>query len=200
LADEKRGGPNRLLNAVARGRFPHELSWLIDNPVRRALLDPETLAARLPLREDARVLELGPGSGFFSAALARRLPRGRLELVDVQPEMLEKAREKLDSQGFTNIGYTAADADTDLPFPDADFDLALLVAVLGEISDKVTCITSLRRVLRAAGVLAIHEHLPDPDFIPFERLRALVQPLGFVLRERLGPKWNYTATFTVAVS
>jgi len=195
LAKERGSGPSRLIRAIAPGRFPHELSWLIDNPLRRALLDPDTLAARLPIRDDSRVLELGPGSGFFSAALARGLPRGHLELVDVQPEMLAKAKQKLDAQGFTNIGYTTADADLDLPFPDADFDLAVLIAVLGEIADKESCIRSLRRVLKPAGFLAIHEHLPDPDFISFGELRSIVEQFGFELHERLGPKWNYTATF-----
>jgi len=72
--------------------FPHVLSWMIDNPLRRAILSPEEFARRLSLRGDETMLELGPGSGYFSVSLARALPHGRLHLLDVQAEMLEKVR------------------------------------------------------------------------------------------------------------
>ena len=85
--------------ALGRGYFPHQLSCLIDNPLRRLLLTPAQLANRLPLTESSHVLEVGPGSGYFSAELARRVPQGRLELLDLQPEMLAKARRKLQARG-----------------------------------------------------------------------------------------------------
>lgn len=71
------GGMARALWALLGGKvvFPHQFSWLIDNPLRRLVLSPETLAKRLPLSDSSRILELGPGSGYFSAALAARVPR-----------------------------------------------------------------------------------------------------------------------------
>src|SRR5688572_24123426 len=105
----------RLSRSVLRGCFPHELSWLIDNPVRRWFVTPEALADRLPISRTSRVLEIGPGSGYFSEELARRVRDGRLELLDLQPEMLEKARRKLGVRRALHAGYVAADA-TALPF------------------------------------------------------------------------------------
>lgn len=87
----------------ARGVFPHQLSWLLDNPLRRLFLSPHDLADHLALSETSRVLELGPGPGYFSAALAKRVPRGELALLDIQPQMLEKAKRKLESMGFRNV-------------------------------------------------------------------------------------------------
>jgi ubiquinone/menaquinone biosynthesis C-methylase UbiE len=184
-----------LARALGPGYFPHQLSWLIDNPLRRLILTPQTLVARLPLVESSRVLEVGPGSGYFSTALASRVPQGRLELLDLQPEMLAKARRKLEDRGLSNVGYTAADARTRVPFPDQFFDVAVLVAVLGEIPDRENCLRSLYRTIRSGGVLAVHEHVPDPDRIPLVALRALVEPHGFGFRRRWGPAWNYTAVF-----
>ncbi|MCG8683889.1 MAG: class I SAM-dependent methyltransferase [Desulfobacterales bacterium] len=43
------------------------------------------------IQPDDRVLEVGPGSGFFSVEVIRRIPGGELVLLDLQPEMLEKA-------------------------------------------------------------------------------------------------------------
>jgi len=113
------------------------LSWLLDNPLRRLFLSPHDLVERLALSEISRVLELGPGLGYFSAALAKQVHRGELLLLDIQPEMLEKARRKLESMGCRNAHYTA-DANTELSYADGRFDVALLVSVLGEVSDNGT--------------------------------------------------------------
>lgn len=175
--------------------FPHQLSWLLDNPLRRLLLSPEELAERLGLSETSRVLEVGPGSGYFSAALAKRVPRGELTLLDLQPAMIVKARRKLESMGIQNVRYTTADASGELPYPNGYFDVALLVSVLGEVPDQPACLRSLRRVLRASGLLAVHESIPDPDRVRFEVLGPLVQKEGFTFVRRWGSSWNYTAVF-----
>jgi 16S rRNA A1518/A1519 N6-dimethyltransferase RsmA/KsgA/DIM1 with predicted DNA glycosylase/AP lyase activity len=60
----------------ARGTFPHQLSWLINNPLRRLIISPQTLANRLPRCDSSRILEIGPGSGYFSPALTARIPQG----------------------------------------------------------------------------------------------------------------------------
>ena len=192
-------GSNRgvFARAFGRGYFPYQFAWLIDNPLRRLLLPPARLARRLPLVESSKILEVGPGSGFFSVELASRVPNGLLELVDLQPEMLEKAKRKLKRAGVDNVGFTAHDATQRLPFVDGAFDVALLVAVLGEIPKPTRLLTDLRRILRPGGALAIHEHLPDPDWISPNKLRSLVETCGFHLTRYYGPNWNYTALFEV---
>ena len=184
-----------LARALGRGYFPHQLSWLIDNPLRRLLLTPPQLADRLALTESSQVLEVGPGSGYFSAELARRVPQGRLELLDLQPEMLAKAQRRLEEKGCRQVGYTTHDASERFPFPDESFDVAVLVAVLGEVPNSESCLHELFRVMRRGGVLAIHEHVPDPDRIPLVELRPMVEACGFRFRQCRGPRWNYTATF-----
>ena len=77
---------------------------MIDNPIRRALLKPARIVDKLDLADSEHVLELGPGPGFFSVEIARRLTDGRLELFDVQPEMLEKARLQLERAGISDVG------------------------------------------------------------------------------------------------
>jgi ubiquinone/menaquinone biosynthesis C-methylase UbiE len=176
--------------------FPHALSWLIDNPLRRAIISPEEFTRRLSLRGDEAVLEVGPGSGYFSVSLARELRRGRLHLLDVQMEMLDKVRRKTERLGIDNVEFTRLDAGAAFPFPDSHFDLAVLVSVLGEVADQASCLASLHRVLRPDGVLAIHESVPDPDLIPFDVLTALVTAHGFVPARRFGGAYNYTALFS----
>ena len=191
MADTHRKGV--LQRALGRGYYPHQLSWLIDNPLRRLVIGPRQFANRLPLTPSSRVLEIGPGSGYFSVELARAVSAGQLVLLDLQPEMLDKARRKL--RAFSNVGYAASDAARSIPYPDGHFDVITMVAVLGEIPDREGCLREVSRVLQSGGVLAIHEHIPDPDRIPLPELRALLEQAGFRLTRRLGPGWNFTAFF-----
>ena len=180
---------------IRRGAFPHEFAWLIDNPVRRLFITPERLIGRLAIEPDMSVLEIGPGSGFFSRHLAAAVPSGQLTLVDLQPEMLAMAREKLDQVAFPNVHYAAANASGALPFADAVFDLAILVTVLGEVPEPSACLRSIKGLLRPSGRVAVHEHLPDPDFVPIPSLKRLCGSVGFEFRRYEGSWWNYTAVF-----
>jgi ubiquinone/menaquinone biosynthesis C-methylase UbiE len=127
--------------------------------------------------------------------IARALSAGHLELLDLQPEMLEKARRKIEARGLSNVGYTLADARA-LPFDGGSFDTIFLVAVLGEIAGQKAFLGEARRVLKPGGVLSVSEHLPDPDFSPFAKVKSLVEQEGFVFFKRDGPRWSYTANFT----
>lgn len=179
---------------LARGVFPHELSFFLDWPWRRVVLPRRELVRRLALAPAGRVLEVGAGSGYYSAAVARAVGEGRLELLDVQPEMLKKARLRLEAEGVKNVGYTLADAGR-LPFAGGCFDVVFLVAVLGEVAGRESFLGEARRVLKPRGVLSVSEHLPDPDFSKFARVRELIEREGFECFRRDGAWWSYTASF-----
>jgi ubiquinone/menaquinone biosynthesis C-methylase UbiE len=182
----------RILAALKRGIFPHDLAFFLDLPWRHLVLSPRTLARRLPLPAE-RVLEVGAGTGFYGVEIARSA--GRLELLDLQPEMLARARRKVEAAGLRNVGFTEAEAGR-LPFDDAAFDVVYLVTVLGEIGDPDAFMGEAHRVLRPGGTLSVSEHVPDPDRLPAARVEALAGARGFVPREHFGSRWSYTANFT----
>jgi ubiquinone/menaquinone biosynthesis C-methylase UbiE len=183
-----------LKRGVGRGTCPHQLAFLLEFGLRRFILSPERLAERLELQEAARVLELGPGPGYFSRAVARCVPRGYLLLVDLQSEMLQKARRKLARAGLANVGFVQAEGGA-LPVPSGAWDCVFLVAVLGEVSDRRSCLREIHRVLRPGGLLSLTEQPGDPDFIPLPEARELVEGTGFHFERVYGGGKNYTASF-----
>jgi len=63
----------------------------------------QAMVAQLPLAEaipdDFRVLEVGPGTGAFTKALAQRLHRhGRLDLYEINPAFVRHLRQRLESE------------------------------------------------------------------------------------------------------
>ena len=165
-----------------RGAYPHQLAAILLFPLRRIFLSPEGLVRHLHLTPTSRVLEVGPGPGFFSIAVARAVPQGRLELVDIQRETIQKARRRLRRAGVHNAGCTQANAVT-LPFRSGTFDVAFLVAVLGEVPDPKACLASIARVLRPGGLLSVAELPGDPDALTEDQLRTLAQGSGLELVE-----------------
>lgn len=177
---------------VERGKvYPASEARMLELPVRRLLKSPRRLADLASVAPGYRVLELGPGPGFFSRELAHRVPDGHLALCDLQVDMLRRARPKLAGLSASAV---AGDA-LALPYRDGAFDAAVLVTVLGEVPDPLGCIGELRRVLRPRARLVIGEQQGDADYIPVEQLRSTIEPLGFTFEMRTGLAVSYNVVF-----
>ena len=163
-------------------------------PVRRLILSPATLADRLELAPEDRVLEIGAGPGYFSVEVARRLPRGHLTVLDLQPEMLERARERFSRAGVENVSFITSDAAA-LPFADASFDVVFLVTVLGEVAERERAAAEIARVTKAAGRLSVTEAVGDPDRLSSRALAELLGPVGFSPAASVGGRAGLTSTF-----
>jgi ubiquinone/menaquinone biosynthesis C-methylase UbiE len=118
--------------------------------------------------------------------VAKSLPQGKLILVDVQQEMLDMARQRLEQQGCANVEYLRADA-VSLPLEDASVDVAFSVAVLGEVANYDAALRELRRVLRPRGTLSLTERmLGDPHSLKPADVLERAQAAGFSRPVRLG--------------
>jgi ubiquinone/menaquinone biosynthesis C-methylase UbiE len=183
--------------AQGRGTYPHELAFLLTHPARKLIHSPARLARCLGLEAlpaGARVLELGPGPGYYSPEIARHLPRGRLALCDLQIEMLRKARRRLRRAGLANWSCTQAEASA-LPFAPASFDVVFLVAVLGEVPDPPACLAAVARVLRPGGLLSVTELPGDPDALKESEVRALAEGAGLAWEATSPVRGGFSAGF-----
>ncbi len=74
---------------------------------RRKLIPPfdrfYAAAVELLPAEATQVLELGAGTGLFSAALRQRMPGARLHLIDISEPMLAQARKRLREDGRVRL-------------------------------------------------------------------------------------------------
>jgi SAM-dependent methyltransferase len=95
------------------------------------------------------VLELGCGTAYFSAWLAKR--GGRPVGVDVTPAQLDTARRVM---AETGIEFPLVEASAeDVPLPDASFDLALSEHGASAWCDPYRWIPEAARLLRSPGRL-----------------------------------------------
>ncbi len=102
-----------------------------------------------------RILEVGVGTGIS-------LPEYRSDVsvagVDVSPDMLEIARQRVDEQGLRHVeGLYEMDAEA-LDFPDDRFDVVVAMYVASVVPDPERLVDEVRRVCRPGGEIFIINH------------------------------------------
>ncbi len=172
---------------------PYAQRFFLDLP--RPFMRRETLRELLAPRPGERILEIGPGTGYYSLDIAPRLaPGGKLDAFDLQQPMLDELMGRARERGIDGIVPLQGDAQ-ELPFPDGTFDAAYLVATLGEIPDKDLALRELRRVLKPGGRLVVGEGQPDPHMVTHDVLLALAEQAGLQFERSEGGSFGYLARF-----
>lgn len=108
--------------------------------------------ARLALRGDERVLDIGAGTGRDTAALLERLPRGHVVAVDGSMAMLAQLRRRLAGVGPDRLTILHADLGAPLALGEP-VDAVFSVATLHWLPDHRSVFRALAGVLRPGGPL-----------------------------------------------
>lgn len=166
----------------------------------RPFLSRSRLRQILAPTPGGRVLEVGPGKGYYALQTVRWLsPAGMLDILDIRQEMLDHTMRRARERGITSVVPALGDA-RELPYPDDTFDAAYLVVVLGEVSDQGHALEELHRVLKSDGRLVIGEWLLDPHMVRFGTLRAQAEAAGLDFEYRIGGAPGYFASFRASSS
>jgi ubiquinone/menaquinone biosynthesis C-methylase UbiE len=153
----------------------------------------ERLRSVLRPQPGERILEIGPGTGYYTLDMAEWVgPEGRIEIFDLQQEFLDHTSRRAAERGLANVVPTRGDA-TRLPYDDGSVDAVVLTAVLGEIPDPLAALRETRRVLRPSGRLVVGELFGDPHFTTQAALRREAAEAGLSWQEHSGNWFGYFA-------
>ncbi len=172
---------------------PAWLAWMVemDNPfteVNRA----RVIVGLLELTPGMKVLDAGCGPGRLTLPLAETVgPQGEVTALDIQNEMLDRVRGKVNAAGLQNVKYLQAGLG-DRKLPQAYFDRAVLVTVLGEIPNQATAMKEIFDALKPGGILSVTEVIFDPHFHRRETVLKVAQAAGFKEKNFFGKKLAYT--------
>jgi malonyl-CoA O-methyltransferase len=114
------------------------------------------LAAKLPpvskKKEIRSILEIGCGTGNFTALLAARFPGAKIVALDFSPEMIAKARHKL---GKNNIDFICAEGEGFLgTAPGKSFELVVSNGSLQWFTDIDKALHDIARILTTGGSMS----------------------------------------------
>ncbi|MGH3976121.1 MAG: methyltransferase domain-containing protein [Pseudonocardiaceae bacterium] len=143
----------------------------------------------LDVTDGIRVLEIGTGTGYNAALLAHRLGSGQVYSVDIDPQLVSQARERLSRLGYTPTLATADGIDG-LP-GHAPFDriiatcalFAVPAAWIDQLRPGGLALVHIEGPLGAGNMLALRHsdsHVLQGRFLPwwgcFMRRRATAGP------------------------
>jgi phosphatidylethanolamine/phosphatidyl-N-methylethanolamine N-methyltransferase len=102
----------------------------------------------------AKVLEVGAGTGTSFPAYPTHC---QVTGIDLAPDMLTRARQKIAENGWTHIKVLEMNA-LALNFPDNSFDFVMAFHVVTVVPDPVAMINEARRVCKPGGKIVIVNH------------------------------------------
>jgi SAM-dependent methyltransferase len=173
--------------------------------------DPEATLRALGITPDMTVLDLCCGDGWFTAPLAK-LTGGKVYGLDLDAEMLARAKEELARAGTSVAGWIEGDA-RDLPslLPEK-VDYVMIANTFHGVPDQTAMAQAVASILKPGGRFAIvNWHATPREETPVlgqprgprtemrmtpDQTRAVVEPAGFELHELVElPPYHYGAVF-----
>ena len=140
--------------------------WFVSR--RELVLD---LVSRLPRDDDARILDIGCGTGATASALRKY---GEVLGLDFSTTALECCRRR----GLTNVVHGRAES---IPLPDCYADAIVATDILEHLDDDLAALTEFYRVLKPGGHAVIT--VPAYRFLWSEHDVALMHQRRYVARE-----------------
>lgn len=137
------------------------------------------------IRPGHKVLDIAGGTGDLAKAFSLKVgSTGQVVLADINEKMLAQGRDRLMNEGIVgNIAFVQADAEN-LPFPNDYFDCISIAFGLRNVTDKMSALRSMYRVLKPGGKVLILEF--SKPILPI--LNTIYDNYSFKMIPKIG-KW-----------
>ena len=143
----------------------------VANPGRKQAV---AIANRKP---GSRVLEVGVGTGLALPLYRRDI---RVVGIDLSPEMLARAREKVAEEGLTHVEDLKEMDAENMAFPDGAFDTAIAMYVASVVPHPARLMAEMRRVCKPGGDILVVNHFTSRGG-PLRAVEFLINPLSKTL-------------------
>jgi ubiquinone/menaquinone biosynthesis C-methylase UbiE len=140
--------------------FPPEQLGILESPDRDAWQQPDRIMDALAIGDASRVADLGAGGGWFTIRLAHRVgPNGRVYAQDIQPQMIESIRRRVETQGLRNVETILGTPEN--PGLPANLDAVLVVDAYPQFAAPLAVLRAVERSLAPNGHLGIVDFRKD---------------------------------------
>ncbi|MGD1045524.1 MAG: methyltransferase domain-containing protein [Bacteroidota bacterium] len=174
---------------------PWYIGYFLASPIRRLFQNPEKILSPY-LKPGMKILEVGPGMGFFSIPMARLVGEtGRIYCVDLQEKMLKSLRRRALKTHLLDRIEMRLCSESSLQIDDLAgvVDFALAFAMVHEVPDQKQLFTEIIQSLKKDGLLLISEPLGHVTKEEFEKTLFIAQSKGVKLIDSPNIKRSHSA-------
>lgn len=151
----------------------HEGADWLERSGRRQEEGTDLLLKELKLKPTDVVADIGAGTGFFAFQLAKKVPKGQVLAVDIQPEMIAALQANKRKRNAPNVRPVLGTT-TNPALPADSVDLVLIVDAYHEFDHPREMARSIRRALRpGTGRLALVEYRAEDPNVPIKRIHKM---------------------------
>lgn len=165
-------------------------AWL-ERPERETEELPNRVVRALELRPGDVVADIGAGTGYFTFRISPHVPDGRVFAVDIEEEMLELIRERMDRRGVRNVVPIQGTV-RDPNLPDESVDVALIVFTYTQFSHPREMMVHIREALKPGGRVVLVEYRGEDPTIPASPVYTITEAQATKELEAVGLRWRET--------
>jgi cyclopropane fatty-acyl-phospholipid synthase-like methyltransferase len=143
------------------------------------------------LPDDAVVVEIGSGTGYFAVRLAGQVKNGKVIAFDQSANMVSYLEDRVSELGLNNIDAHTTEPDGSIALEEKA-DLIFSVDVYHHMQDQIPYFSNLASQLKPEGKLVIIDRTeeevegqPSGHRIPVEKVKEEMKEAGFELVEEL---------------
>ncbi len=140
-------------------KFHHEHAHKLDKPERQKWQNIEDFMKILEPFENMVFVDIGVGTGYFAIPVAKKFPNAKVIGADIQPEMLEILREKINQENLKNVKPILS-YENKIPIKDKIGDRILVANVFHELHQPRYFLNEIKRILKGNGKLIIIDWKP----------------------------------------
>jgi protein-L-isoaspartate O-methyltransferase len=127
---------------------------------------PDKALDAIGIEKGSTVADVGAGSGYMTVRMASRVgPTGRVYATDIQPQMLNMLRARLEKERINNVTLVQGAVD-DPRLPASTIDMILMVDVYHEFSEPQKMLRGMREALKSGGRMILLEYKKEEPWIP----------------------------------
>ncbi len=182
----------------------HGMDWL-ERPEREKEEKVSKLIKNLDLQPSDVVADIGAGSGYHVFRMAPALSEGKVYAVDIQQEMLDFMKTKMEEDGIENVELIKGEEKT-TNLPANAVDKILMVDVYHEFSFPREMVDSMKEALKPGGAIYLIEYRRENDWVPIKKVHKMTEDqavkefeaAGFVLDKNIGNlPWQHCMIFRI---
>ena len=132
---------------------PSYLSFILYNPIRKALTNRDSVLEESGINEYSVVLEVGAGNGFLTESIAKKAKK--VYAIEIQPGMVKKLKRRMKKFG-DKVDIMLGDIAT-YDIRDEFADVVIMYYSFHEVSNQLDAARNISKAIKDSGTLSIYE-------------------------------------------